>query len=318
MAETKETVLIVDDITSIRMAISDYLSSTYHVLTARDGNEALSVLESGRVDFLLSDIRMPGMSGLDLITTTQKRWPEVKYALMTAYNINDYIHYAREHRIYNIIPKSTFLDLNFIRIMLHKLLTGRIFGIDNYLPRLRTENLSIAKLHKIHRNTDDAAEALFSPDTNYLFQVETHGEKDAGCDAISDILCRNGAPSIFRQITEELASNAMTHGHGKMQLGFGLSDETVFLSVTDHSGTLDRDEILLRLERNVTLDENGLPYALSDPRGRGLFISRENTDQLIFNIAPGKCTEVIAFINAGESVRTRAVSIYQSDRDVFE
>lgn len=313
------SILVVDDIASIRMAISDYLSPDYRVIPARDAKEAIDALQTGSIDFLLSDIRMPGMSGLDLIAFTKEKWPEVHTALMTAYNVNDYIRFARENQIYNIIPKSTFLDLKFIGTMIQKILSGKIFGISHYLRNVKTEFISLAGLHKLHRNINaENPEYRFQKDTNYIFAIETAGEKDTGCDQISELLIHYGGASILRQVIEELASNAMTHGNGKMYLGFGISGETVFFRVLDMSGTLNRDEILMRLERNVTLDDQGLPISLQDSRGRGLFISRENVDQLIFNIAPDRYTEVIALLNIDEAVRTRAVSMYQSDRDVPE
>ena len=111
----KFTVLVVDDIESIRFAIADYLKSDFNVFDAGNGEEALKLMAEHKVDLVITDIRMPIMGGLDLIMKISRAYPYVKYALMTAYNVNDYIHFVRKHHIWNIIPKTAFLDLHFIK-----------------------------------------------------------------------------------------------------------------------------------------------------------------------------------------------------------
>jgi CheY-like chemotaxis protein len=55
------------------------------VLTAKDGPEALSVLEARYIDVLLTDLRMPGMSGDELILEARRRYPKLPVCCMTAY-----------------------------------------------------------------------------------------------------------------------------------------------------------------------------------------------------------------------------------------
>jgi two-component system chemotaxis response regulator CheY len=65
------TVLVVDDSSSIRAIIKKIIRvSGFDVgtfLEASDGNEALAIMETSRVDLVLTDINMPNMNGLDLI-----------------------------------------------------------------------------------------------------------------------------------------------------------------------------------------------------------------------------------------------------------
>ena len=117
------SVLIVDDIPSIRTAIADYLSFHFEVLQAADGVDAWEVCQNRPVDFLLTDIRMPQMGGLELIELYRKAFPGRPFALMTAYDINDYVRYARELKIWNIIPKK-------------KISRASISRFDFYDPRL--------------------------------------------------------------------------------------------------------------------------------------------------------------------------------------
>lgn len=334
-------VLVVDDIESIRFAIKDFLGRDFTVFEAESGYQALEVLESNKIDMIITDIRMPGMGGLDLIRAASEKYPHIKSALMTAYSVNDYIKFARREKVWNIIPKTTFLDLRHIRIMIEKNLTGDIFGVEKYFPAVQTERITLPVLHRMSRK--DTYEKL-KKDVLYQFRVTTFEENEKLCEMAGELLIRSGAPSIIRHVLEELSTNAMLRAprnvHGKpkfhfqvrasdtlipienirleeedsFDVFFGIAEESGVVCVRDFHGSLDREEILYRLERHVTSDPStGLPVGVSDTHGRGLFISREHVDHLIFNIDPGKCTEVIAILSVEGGLRNRALSIYQID-----
>lgn len=78
------TVLLVDDEPRVLAALRRTLrDATWRVLTAGDAREALSLLAAGGVDILLSDIDMPGMSGVELVGEVRRRHPEVIRLLLT-------------------------------------------------------------------------------------------------------------------------------------------------------------------------------------------------------------------------------------------
>ncbi|MEM9543442.1 MAG: response regulator transcription factor [Cyanobacteria bacterium P01_E01_bin.42] len=71
-------ILVVDDNPGIRLAISDYLDlSGYSTITARDGKEALSVLESSHPHLMVADIKMPRIDGYTLVEQVRRR-PEFR------------------------------------------------------------------------------------------------------------------------------------------------------------------------------------------------------------------------------------------------
>lgn len=57
----------------------------YCVRLAASGSEALSTLRTAPVDVVLSDIRMPGMTGLDLAREISRIWPWLRVVLMSGY-----------------------------------------------------------------------------------------------------------------------------------------------------------------------------------------------------------------------------------------
>jgi signal transduction histidine kinase len=79
------TILVVDDELGPREALRQILTPTYRVLTARDGREALEQFAATRPDMVISDIRMPGMSGTDLMATLRRRAPDTPFVLLTGF-----------------------------------------------------------------------------------------------------------------------------------------------------------------------------------------------------------------------------------------
>lgn len=74
----KYRVLLVDDYEPFLTATATALSSEgYVVETARDGFEALAVLRGSLPDILISDLRMPNMSGFELLAVVRKRFPGI-------------------------------------------------------------------------------------------------------------------------------------------------------------------------------------------------------------------------------------------------
>ena len=84
--EKRPGILVVDDDEGIRENIVDLLSSEdYHVLSARDAAEAMRLLETEKVDVLLTDFQMPGANGVELIEQARRSDGDISAILMTAY-----------------------------------------------------------------------------------------------------------------------------------------------------------------------------------------------------------------------------------------
>ena len=80
-------VLVVDDEPLVRQVIVQYLSRLgYHALTAASGTEALAIIDSAaHLDALVTDLSMPGMDGLTLISAARERHPGLPSVLLTGY-----------------------------------------------------------------------------------------------------------------------------------------------------------------------------------------------------------------------------------------
>ena len=84
----KETVLVVEDEENVRRLVAEVLEGQgYEVLEASGGEEALGMVEKyeGRIDLLLTDVVMPGMSGHELGKRFVERWGMVKVLYMSGF-----------------------------------------------------------------------------------------------------------------------------------------------------------------------------------------------------------------------------------------
>ncbi|MCI0714173.1 MAG: response regulator transcription factor [Chloroflexi bacterium] len=79
-------ILVVDDEGAIRYSVSKTLERVgYNVMTASSGEEALEMMEAHGFDVVLTDIRMPGISGVDLLARIKEHTSDIVVILMTGY-----------------------------------------------------------------------------------------------------------------------------------------------------------------------------------------------------------------------------------------
>lgn len=91
--EKLKKILIVDDEEDMIWSLKRNISKgrlQVEIFTAASGEEALTVLSSHHIDLVLTDIRMPGMSGLDLLLEVKNRFPYTVVIIMTAFPSNEF------------------------------------------------------------------------------------------------------------------------------------------------------------------------------------------------------------------------------------
>ncbi|MFQ5828813.1 MAG: response regulator [Candidatus Methylomirabilia bacterium] len=78
-------ILLIEDDATVRDVLSRMLTSLGHtVLQAAEGREGLERLEAGEaVDLLLTDLRMPNVTGWGVVKTVKARWPNLKVGVVT-------------------------------------------------------------------------------------------------------------------------------------------------------------------------------------------------------------------------------------------
>ena len=81
----KPTLLVVDDEENIVRTLSRTLRPYFELLTATSGKAALALLGEHKVDLILTDQRMPGMTGVELLAKAKQLQPGAVGVMITAY-----------------------------------------------------------------------------------------------------------------------------------------------------------------------------------------------------------------------------------------
>jgi DNA-binding NtrC family response regulator len=103
-----ERILIVDDEESLRRFLSIMLTKDgYEVTAVDDGTKALEAFDRESYDVVLSDIKMPGLSGIELLSSLRARDPSVPIVMMTAYAALDTAIEAVNQGAFHYFVKQT-------------------------------------------------------------------------------------------------------------------------------------------------------------------------------------------------------------------
>ena len=133
-------ILVVDDDPDILETLRFFLEKEGHEVTAADsGPAALRALAQEPHDLLLTDLRMPGMSGAELIRLTLERDPQVVCVLITAHGTIDSAIHVMKEGAYDYVQKP--LDLEALSLVVAR-------GVER--RRLLTENVAFRNAVLLH------------------------------------------------------------------------------------------------------------------------------------------------------------------------
>lgn len=113
------TILIADDETNLRKVLSAMLRKDGHIpLAVPNGEDALRAMGENAIDVVISDLKMPGMTGLDLLTEVHARDPNLPFILITAHGTVDTAVTALKSGAFDYITKP--FDRDEIRTAVRK------------------------------------------------------------------------------------------------------------------------------------------------------------------------------------------------------
>ena len=111
MEDAAGSVLVVDDAPQICKALSDVLTASgYSVRTAPSGERALQIMESSEFDLMITDLKMSGMSGMDLIARVKERAPHLSIVILSGYGDMDDVIKAMRVGITDYLKKPFSID----------------------------------------------------------------------------------------------------------------------------------------------------------------------------------------------------------------
>lgn len=107
----KFTLLIIDDEKNIREGLAaNFEMEDYNVKTAATGQEGLSLIEKGDIDLVITDLRMPGMSGEQVLEKVASETPGIPVIVLTGHGSIDSAVEAMRHGAYDFLTKPLNLD----------------------------------------------------------------------------------------------------------------------------------------------------------------------------------------------------------------
>lgn len=106
-----EKVLVIDDDTDIRQACVEFLNAqNYEVQSADCGEEGIELLQRSAFDIVITDLKMPGLSGLDVLKYVKANFPSTEVIIITAYGTIENAVEAMRMGAYNYITKTFDID----------------------------------------------------------------------------------------------------------------------------------------------------------------------------------------------------------------
>jgi two-component system, NtrC family, response regulator AtoC len=111
MSQNPKTVLIVDDDEGMRDTLAAILRRDFRILRSSSGEAALSVLNQEDVDLVLLDVRLPGISGFDVLRIIKENYSLIEVIMISAINEIETAVQAIKHGAYHYITKDFDYDL---------------------------------------------------------------------------------------------------------------------------------------------------------------------------------------------------------------
>jgi CheY-like chemotaxis protein/anti-sigma regulatory factor (Ser/Thr protein kinase) len=288
------TVLVVDDAAVDRKLVGGLLSRATGIAVdfAASGDEALAKLETQRPELIVTDLVMPGISGLDLVARVVERHPEIPVILMTGKGSEEIAVAALKAGAASYVPKA----------VLHQHLLATVQDVLDMVRQRHTQAQLMGFLRRGQFEFALANDAELIPTLiNYVQSLVT-----------SVGLCDEAGVIRVCIALEEALRNAMYHGNLELTSDQREGDPVVYQELIDDRTqrqpyasrtlsvmvdvTADSGRFVIR-DQGPGFDPNKLPDP-TDPEniekvsGRGLLLMRTFMDEVTFNETGNQVTMI--------------------------
>jgi len=270
-------ILVVEDDADLRRVTQLHLERWgYHVTAAEDVPEALAILEKEPQDLVITDLTLPGMSGLDLLKKIKVDFPETSVVVVTAYGTVETAVEAMKAGAYDYIMKPVHPD------ELHTLV-GRVLERHRLLEEVRVLRTTLDQKYGFENIVGrskpllqvlDAAARVAHTDATVLILGETGTGKELMARAIHVNSPRKDRPFVTINcgaIPGELLESEL-FGYVKGSFTGAMADKKGKVEMAD-GGTLFLDEIgempldlqvrVLRLLQQREIDKVGATKSIT-------------------------------------------------------
>ncbi len=244
---TRKTVLVVDDDESLRRVVEYNLQEEGHrVLTAVDGPEGWRQFQAEAVDLVLTDVRMPEMDGIELLTRLKAMQPDLPVIMLTAHGTIDSAVDAMKLGAFDYLTKPFNRDQ--LKTAVWKALeVAELTSENRYLREVIADRLSFANMiagSRAMRAVTDTAGRVAQSDTTVLLEGESGTGKELLAKAIHFHSPRARAPFVTINcgaIPEQLLESEL-FGHRRGSFTGAVGDKRGKFEAAD-GGTIFLDEL---------------------------------------------------------------------------
>ena len=254
----KQIILIIDDEEEIRSSLSKIVERLDLIpLTAQDGSEALNMLQSKKIDLIITDLMMPQMDGLKFIIKSREINPRIPIAVISGYGDAKNATFALTRGAFNFITKPFTIK-----------------EVENVIRKgLRLRELSLGTDKLLH-NVRNQTKIVISSYLHLLPSVAFYIVKECQWRGIDNENILNN----ISVCTDEILTNALIHGNKKypkkkISVTLNFDAEKFTLIVKDEGKGFDVKKFSRQLKENY----------IDIPNKRGLFIIEYLMDDVSFN-----------------------------------
>jgi DNA-binding NtrC family response regulator len=246
----KLCILVVDDEKNIRDGLGRALElDGYEVLTAGDGREAQDLLSRRRIDLVLTDLKMPKVSGEELIKHIAGSLPNLPVIVLTGHGTVENAVVAMRNGAYDFVTKPVNLDR--LSLLVRRALQSRVLVLEH--EALKEEVAQLEKKRKFAQLIGKSApmqrvyeliNQVAATRASVLITGESGVGKELVADAIHNLSDRRAGPFIKTHcaaLSETLLESEL-FGHEKGSFTGALGQKKGRFELA-HTGTIFLDEI---------------------------------------------------------------------------
>ena len=242
-----KTILVVDDDESLRRVVEYNLGEEgYHVRTAPDGAAGLRAFQEASVDLVVTDVRMPDMDGLELLTRVKTMQPDMPVIMLTAHGTINSAVEAMKLGAFDYLTKPFNRDQ--LKAAVRKALEIAALTTENrQLRQVIVERFSFASMiagSRAMRAVTETAARVAQGDTTVLLEGESGTGKELLAKAIHFHSPRKRGPFVTINcgaIPEQLLESEL-FGHRRGSFTGAVADKKGKFEAA-HGGTIFLDEI---------------------------------------------------------------------------
>ncbi len=243
-------ILIVDDEKNIRSGLSKALSlEGYDTLTAEDGQEGWDLVNSSDVDLIISDLRMPRLSGEELLKRVSSAYPTLPVIILTGHGTVESAVQAMQNGAFDFVTKPINLDR--LVLLVKRALANRELHQQHEALKREVDQLKlqygygaiIGKSAKM-RKMMEAIRQVADTKASVLITGESGTGKELVADAVHEFSSRSNGPYVkvhCAALSESLLESEL-FGHEKGAFTGALSRKKGRFELSD-KGTIFLDEI---------------------------------------------------------------------------